>query len=113
MKNFKNLLLIGCLCGVFIVLSLLFFFNSRFNEKFVGKWQGVYWTCDKPLDISLYSILMPNLFESKFNFNEQSDALIFSIKGPFLVANKDGSKLTYSDPNGVGDSFDLIRCTDK
>ena len=64
----------------------------------------------KPLEISFLSLHKPETWSGSINFNEQHDALLLGPSGPFLVINKDGTRLTYSDPNGDGQTFDLLRC---
>ena len=86
------------------------YFFSDLEHRYTGRWQGGRWTCDKPLKLSFLNMHGLDWIGEYYKFNEQHDALLLGPSGPFLVANQDGSGLTYSDPNGDGQTFDLLRC---
>jgi len=92
-----------------IILILVIYFVSG-SIPFWGQWHGGKWTCEKPLEISAISLYGPASLGGGIKFNEQHDALLLGPSGPFLVANQDGTRLTYSEPNGDGQTFDLVRC---
>lgn len=96
--------LVLCLAGFY------YFINSDTKGNYVGRWQGGKWACEKPLEIGYLAVYGPASWSGRVIFNAQQDALLLGEEGPFLVANQDGTRLTYSDPNGDGQTFDLVRC---
>lgn len=81
--------------------------NMSFTDYF-GKWAGSPgWSCDAPLVISEKGVTD----DGKTNPIEmQGGSLAISKDGPFLTISKDKTKLTYANPSGSGDSFDLEKC---
>jgi len=106
LKKYKSIFGLGILG----LLMSFYVIETDAKSNYVGRWQGGKWACEKPLEIGYLAVYGPSFWTDRVVFNEQQDALLLGAEGPFLVANQDGTRLTYSDPNGSGQTFDLVRC---
>ena len=95
---------------VFVIVALLTSCGQSNDPPYVGKWGGEpIASCDDPIVITTKTVSMEKGKTIPLLLDKEG-AIVLEKDGPFLIPSKDGKQLTYSNPNGSGDSIELKQC---
>jgi hypothetical protein len=97
---------------IYIAVSLITLVSSCGKEEptYIGKWGGQpVADCSDPIVITAKTVSIENGKTMPLVLDKDG-AIVLEKNGPFLIPSKDGKKLTYSNPNGSGDIYELERC---
>ena len=95
---------------VFVIVAFLTSCGQSNDPPYVGKWGGEpIASCDDPIVITTKTVSMEKGKTIPLLLDKEG-AIVLEKDGPFLIPSKDGKQLTYSNPNGSGDSIELKQC---
>ncbi len=95
---------------ILLIIALLPIITSCGKDEplFLGRWAGALGDCSDPVVITAKTVSFDEGKTIPLVLDEGGSIVLGG--GRYLSVSKDGKQLTYSNPEGSGDYFDLMRC---